>query len=79
MPNPLKQNMALAGCPVGAPVIAVLYFGLKAMPNLEGIADNLPEKAWRKVLRPPRYEVQTEARKKPVNVNQRCYLNHPPD
>jgi len=47
------------------------YFGFKAMPNLEEIADNLPKNAWRKVLRPPRYEVQTEARQKPVNVKQR--------
>jgi hypothetical protein len=47
------------------------YFGFKAMPNLEEIADNLPENAWRKVLRPPRYEVQTEARQKPVHVKQR--------
>jgi hypothetical protein len=47
------------------------YFGFKAMPNLEEIADNLPEKAWCKVLRPPRYEVQTEARQKPANVKQR--------
>jgi hypothetical protein len=47
------------------------YFGFKAMPNLEEIADSLPKNAWRKVLRPPRYEVQTEARQKPVNVKQR--------
>jgi hypothetical protein len=47
------------------------YFGFKAMPNLEEIAENLPKAAWRKVLRPPRYEVQTEARQKPVNVKQR--------
>ena len=47
------------------------YFGFKAMPNLEEIADNLPKTAWRKVLRPPRWEVQTEARQKPVNVKQR--------
>jgi hypothetical protein len=47
------------------------YFGFKAMPNLEEIADNLPEKAWQKVLRPPRWEVQTEARQKPHNVKQR--------
>ncbi len=49
----------------------IFYFGFKAMPNLEEIADNLPKKAWRKVLRPPRYEVQTEARQKPANVKQR--------
>jgi hypothetical protein len=47
------------------------YFGFKAMPNLEEIADSLPRAAWRKVLRPPRWEVQTEARQKPVNVKQR--------
>jgi len=47
------------------------YFGFKAMPNLEEIADSLPNTAWRKVLRPPRYEVKTEARQKPVNVKQR--------
>jgi len=47
------------------------YFGFKAMPNLEEIADNLPKTAWRKVLRPPRYEVQTDPRTKPANVKQR--------
>lgn len=47
------------------------YFGFKAMPNLEKIADDLPPTAWRKVLRPPRWEVKTEPRRKPVNVKQR--------
>jgi hypothetical protein len=47
------------------------YFGFKAMPNLEEIADSLPRAAWRKMLRAPRWEVQTEARQKPVNVKQR--------
>ena len=47
------------------------YFGFKAMPNLEEIADNLPKSAWRKLLRPPRYEVKTDPRSKPVNVKQR--------
>ena len=47
------------------------YFGFKAMPNLEEIADNLPKTAWQHVLRPPRYEVKTDPRKKPVNVKQR--------
>jgi hypothetical protein len=40
------------------------YFGYKAMPNLEEKAKNLPKGAWRKMLRPPRYEVKTEARRK---------------
>jgi len=47
------------------------YFGFKAMPNLEEIADSLQKTAWQKVLRPPRYEVQTDPRKKPANVKQR--------
>jgi hypothetical protein len=47
------------------------YFGFQAAPNLEKIADNLPKNAWRKLLREPRYEVQTEARRRPANVKQR--------
>lgn len=49
----------------------IFYFGFKAMPNLEEIADNLPKTAWKKLLRAPRYEVQTESRRKPENVKQR--------
>ena len=44
------------------------YFGFKAMPNLEDIAENLPKTAWNKLLREPRYEVHTESRQKPQNV-----------
>jgi hypothetical protein len=47
------------------------YFGFKALPNLEEIADQLPKTAWRKLLRPPRYEVKTEPRQKPVHVKPR--------
>jgi hypothetical protein len=47
------------------------YFGFQAVPKLVEIADNLPKTAWRKVLRPPRYEVKTDPRQKPVNVKQR--------
>jgi len=47
------------------------YYGYKAMPNLEEIADGLPKNAWRKLLRPPRYEVKTESRQRPVNVKQK--------
>jgi len=47
------------------------YFGFQAAPNLEAIADNLPQKAWRKLFRDPRWEVQTEARRRPVNVKER--------
>jgi hypothetical protein len=47
------------------------YFGFKAMPNLKEIADNLPEKAWKKLARPAKYEVRTTPRAKPENVKQR--------
>lgn len=47
------------------------YFGFKALANLEEIADNLGKTAWQKVLRPPRYEIQTEPRQRPANVKRR--------
>jgi len=47
------------------------YFGFKALPNLEEIADNLPETEWQKLLRPPRYEVQ--------DVPQRLHQDPLPD
>jgi hypothetical protein len=46
-------------------------FGYDAMPNLKGIADDLPDSAWRKLDRPARYEVKTQARRKPENVKDR--------
>jgi len=46
-------------------------FGISAMRNLESIADNLPEGLWRPLLRPAKYEVRTERRKKPDNVKER--------
>jgi hypothetical protein len=47
------------------------YLGFKGMPNLEEIADNLPPKAWKKLVRPPKYEVKTEPRQRPENVKKR--------
>jgi hypothetical protein len=47
------------------------YFGFKALPNLEEIAENLPKKAWSQLIRPPRYAVQTEPRQRPPNVKRR--------
>lgn len=44
------------------------YFGFKSMRNLEDIADNLPQNAWHDVLRPPRYEVKTDRRRRPRKV-----------
>jgi hypothetical protein len=43
-------------------------FGYDAMPNLVALAGQLPEKAWQKLERPPRYEVATQPRQRPDNV-----------
>jgi hypothetical protein len=47
------------------------YFGFKAIAKLEAIAENLPKSAWRKLLRPRRYEIQTDPRQRPLKVKQR--------
>jgi hypothetical protein len=44
------------------------FFGYKALPNLEQIAENLPETAWRPLERPARYQVKTQPRQRPTNV-----------
>lgn len=63
-----SQSERLDGWDAGG---VTFYFGFKALPNLEEIADNLPKKAWRRLLREPRWEVQTEARRRPANVKER--------
>ena len=47
------------------------YFGYKAMPNLTDIAEKLPETAWKKLDRLPKYTVQTTPRARPENVKER--------
>jgi hypothetical protein len=46
-------------------------FGFDAKDNLQEIAEKLPENAWRKLERPPRYQVHTEPRARPENVKDR--------
>ncbi len=46
-------------------------FGIDAMPNLYEIAENLSEKAWRRLRRRPKYEVQTQPRSRPRNVKEK--------
>jgi hypothetical protein len=45
-------------------------FGYDARANLIREADALPGHAWARLCRPPRYEVQTEPRQRPVNVKE---------
>ena len=44
--------------------------GVDAMPNLKALAAALPESAWRRLQRPPRYQVKTAGRDKPENVKE---------
>jgi Transposase DDE domain group 1 len=45
-------------------------FGYDAAPNLRGIADDLPARAWRPLERPGRPEPRTGPRKRPANVKE---------
>lgn len=46
-------------------------FGIDAMANLYEIAEKLPENAWRRLQRPPKYKVKTEPRRRPENVKEK--------
>jgi Transposase DDE domain group 1 len=46
-------------------------FGYDAMPNLKTLAESLPTTAWNPLHRPPRYEVQTQPRRRPDKVKDR--------
>jgi hypothetical protein len=43
-------------------------FGYDAMPNLKGLAEELPASAWQKLRRPPKYTAVTGLRHRPDNV-----------
>jgi len=45
-------------------------FGIDAMSNLYEMAEDLPKKAWRRLRRRPKYEVQTQPRSRPRNVKE---------
>jgi len=46
-------------------------FGIDAMSNLVKIADELPQRAWKRLVRPAKYEVATQERARPENVKER--------
>ena len=46
-------------------------FGYNNCPNLVEAAEHLPEKAWKKLERPPRYQAVGDPRRKPKNVKDR--------
>jgi hypothetical protein len=45
-------------------------FGYEAAPNLVALAEALPERVWRPLQRPPRYEVRTRPRTRPDHVKE---------
>ena len=49
-------------------------FGINAMPNLIEKADSLPENLWRPLLRPAKYTVKTQPRRRPANVKERLVI-----
>jgi len=53
---------------------ARFIFGINAMPNLIEIADNLPEGLWSPLLRPAKYEVKTQTRRRSANVKERIVI-----
>jgi hypothetical protein len=52
-------------------------FGYNATPNLKGLANDLPEAAWRTLKRPTRYAVKTQPRQRPENVKDRIVRDRP--
>jgi len=53
---------------------ARFIFGINAMPNLIEIADNLPEGLWGPLLRPAKYEVKSQPRRRPANVKEQIVV-----
>jgi len=49
-------------------------FGYDNMPNVSAKAVSLPEHAWRKLERPPRYTVETEPRQRPDHVKEQIVV-----
>jgi hypothetical protein len=49
-------------------------FGIDAMPNLVQTAEFLPKRLFSRLVRRPKYEVQTEPRARPENVKERIVI-----
>lgn len=48
----------------------IFQFGYDAKKNLIKIADDLPKSRWKKLKRPPKYQVKTKPRSRPDNVKE---------
>jgi hypothetical protein len=47
------------------------HFGYDAKDNLEEIAENLPKTRWKKLKRPPHYDVRTRKRRRPDRIKEK--------
>jgi hypothetical protein len=52
----------------------LFVFGIDAMPKWVGIAESLKNTAWKRLERPPKYEVKTKPRGKRENVKERIVM-----
>ena len=48
----------------------IFHFGYDAKKNLVKIAEDLPKSRWKRLKRPPKYQVKTKPRKRPDNVKE---------
>jgi hypothetical protein len=49
-------------------------FGMQAHATLERKAENLPDPQWKRLHRPPRYQVKTKPRSRPENVKEQVVI-----
>jgi hypothetical protein len=49
-------------------------FGYDALPNVVTLAEALPQRAWRKLERPPPYTIQTQPRQRPDRVKEQIVI-----
>ena len=49
-------------------------FGYDAQPNVKALAEQLPERTWRKLERPAHYTVQTQPRQRPEHVKEQIVV-----
>jgi Transposase DDE domain group 1 len=50
-------------------------FGYDSMPNMVKIAQNVPKSAWRRLQRPPHYQVRTTPRQRPEKVKEQVVVD----
>ena len=48
----------------------IFHFGYDSKKNLKRIADKLPKSRWKRLKRPPKYQVKTQPRRRPDNVKE---------